>query len=194
MRPLALLSVTNKEGIVDFARYLLPHYRLLSTGGTFQHLVAGGVTDVIEVSTFTGVEEMFDGRVKTLNHKIFAGILARPGEDMVKLEELAFDPIGLVCVNLYDFEATAKKPGITLPELVEQIDIGGPSLLRAAFKNYARVLSVCKPTDYPGVIDALVNTGRNTEAFRYMIGRKAIAHTAAYDEMINATLPMTLPA
>lgn len=193
MRPIALLSVTDKSGVVDFAKGLQPFFRLLSTGGTYKHLVAGGVADVMEVSSFTGVEEMFDGRVKTLNHKIFAGILARPGEDMAKLEGLGFDAIGLVCVNLYDFGATARKPGITHEELMEQIDIGGPSLLRAAFKSYKRVLSVCKPGDYAEVLQALRNEG-NTEAFRYMIGRKAIAHTAAYDDMINVTLPMTLPA
>lgn len=193
MRPLALLSVTNKAGIVDFARDLLPYYRLLSTGGTFKHLVAGGVTDVIEVSTFTGVEEMFDGRVKTLNHKIFAGILARPGEDMQKLQELAFDPIGLVGVNLYDFAAAAARPGVTLDTMIENIDIGGPSLLRAGAKSFRRVITTCDPSDYGRIIAAL-EQGQVDDQFRYGLARKVYAHTGAYDMQIAGTLPAELAA
>src|SRR5437867_12759553 len=145
--PRALLSVSNKGGIVALGRGLVARgYELVSTGGTARALSDAGL-QVTNVATVTGFPEMMDGRVKTLHPKIHAGILARRErpDDRRALAEHAIEPIDLVIVNLYPFEETARKPGVTFDELVEQIDIGGPSMVRAAAKNFHDVLVVVEP-------------------------------------------------
>ena len=149
MKKQALLSVSDKTGIVDFARELVAlGYHLLSTGGTAKLLEKEGIA-VEEVADYTGFPEMLDGRVKTLHPKIHAGILARRDlpEHMKALEEHGIDPIDIVCVNLYPFE-DARSRGVEGDDLIEFIDIGGPSMLRSAAKNHARIAVIADPKDY----------------------------------------------
>lgn len=194
MNDIFLTSVTDKRGLVGFAAKLEGLYQILSTGGTRAALVRGGIEHVGEVSDYTGVPEMFGGRLKTLHHKIFAGILAKIGDDMCLLEEQVWEPVALVAVNLYDFEGTAAKPGVTLDEMIEQIDIGGPSLLRAAAKNWRRVTVICDPDDYDSVAEEiLANGGAPSKETRYRLARKALSHTAAYDAAIVRHLPQEFP-
>src|SRR5437870_6148417 len=151
--PRALLSVSNKDGIVELARGLAARdYKIVSTGGTARALTEAGLP-VTGVSELTGFPEMMDGRVKTLHPAIHGGILARRDhpDDLAALERLGIGAIDIVVVNLYPFAETAKGSGVPFDELVEQIDIGGPSLVRAAAKNFRDVLSVVDPSDYASV-------------------------------------------
>src|SRR5262245_55086611 len=191
--PRALLSVSDKTEIVSLARGLAARgFEIISTGGTARTLVDAGLA-VTGVSDLTGFPEMLDGRVKTLHPKIHGGILARRGhpEDLDAVASHGIGLIDLVVVNLYPFEATAKKPGVTFDELIENIDIGGPSMVRAAAKNFRDVLVVVDPADYPRLLEAL-DAGPDL-AFRYDLMRKAIAHTGAYDTAISATLASVDP-
>ena len=186
--PRALLSVSDKTGITEFARSLAARgFELVSTGGTARALSAEGL-DVVGVSTLTGFPEMMDGRVKTLHPAIHGGILARRdrADDLAGLRGLGIGLVDLVVVNLYPFAAAAANPATPFDALVEEIDIGGPSLVRAAAKNFRDVLVAVDPADYPRVLSALDDTP--SLAFRFDLARKAIAHTAAYDTAIAATL------
>ena len=186
--PRALLSVSDKTGITEFARSLAARgFELVSTGGTARALSAAGL-DVVGVSTLTGFPEMMDGRVKTLHPAIHGGILARRdrADDLAGLRGLGIGLVDLVVVNLYPFAVAAANPATPFDALVEEIDIGGPSLVRAAAKNFRDVLVAVDPADYPRVLAALDDTP--SLAFRFDLARKAIAHTAAYDTAIAATL------
>jgi phosphoribosylaminoimidazolecarboxamide formyltransferase / IMP cyclohydrolase len=184
----ALLSVSDKAGLVEFARGLATlGVVLLSTGGTARALGAAGLM-VTEVDAYTGFPEMLDGRVKTLHPKVHAGILARrdSSEHAATLAAHGIPPIDLVVVNLYPFRETVAKPGSTLDEAIENIDIGGPTLVRAAAKNYAGVGVVVDPGDYPALLAELNgNGGRLTAATRFRLAQKAFSHTAAYDGAIS---------
>ncbi len=186
----ALLSVSDKTGLAPFAAALsAAGWELVSTGNTFKTLTAAGLP-AVEVSAVTGFPEMMDGRVKTLHPVVHAGILARrdhPG-DIGSLAAHGILPIDLVVVNLYPFARTAARAGISFEDLVEQIDIGGPSLLRAAAKNFHDVLVVVDPADYDAVIAALADAQGPTLAFRFDLCRRAFAHTAEYDRVIASTL------
>jgi phosphoribosylaminoimidazolecarboxamide formyltransferase/IMP cyclohydrolase len=191
--PRALLSVSDKAEIVSLARGLVARgFQVVSTGGTARTLTDAGVP-VTNVSDLTGFPEMLDGRVKTLHPKIHGGILARRShpEDLGALEQQGIGLIDLVVVNLYPFEATARKPGVAFDELIENIDIGGPSMVRAAAKNFRDVLVVVDPADYPRVLEA-IDRGPDI-SFRYELMRKAIAHTGAYDTAISETLATRSP-
>ena len=180
----ALLSVSDKTGIVEFARGLARRgVRLLSTGGTAKALADAGI-DVTDVDSYTGFPEMLDGRVKTLHPKIHAGILARRerGDDRAALARHEIPTIDLVVVNLYPFRQTVARAGCTLAEAIENIDIGGPSMVRAAAKNWPHVGVVVDPADYAGVLDELSErSGSLSDATRFRLMQKAFAHTAAYD-------------
>jgi phosphoribosylaminoimidazolecarboxamide formyltransferase/IMP cyclohydrolase len=181
----ALISVSDKTGITDFARALNEQgVELLSTGGTFSQLQEAGIP-VAEVSAYTGFPEMMDGRVKTLHPKIHGGILARRGQDDAVMAEHAIPPIDMVVVNLYPFQATVAKPDCDLPTAIENIDIGGPTMLRAAAKNHAWVTVVVNPTDYSRVLDEmLANDGCITGATRLDLAVATFEHTAQYDGAI----------
>src|SRR5262245_24592411 len=186
--PRALISVSDKTGLVDLARGLIARgFELVSTGGTAKALADGGLP-VTNVSSVTGFPEMMDGRVKTLHPAVHGGILARRHhpDDLAALKAQGIGLIDVVVVNLYPFEATAKKPGVTFEALIENIDIGGPSMVRAAAKNFQDVLIVVDPADYGALLKAIDETP--TRAFRFDLMRKAIAHTGAYDVAIAATL------
>ena len=182
--PLALLSVSNKSGIVEFAQALLQAgFGLLSTGGTYQLLKEHDVA-VTEVSDYTGFPEMMDGRVKTLHPKIHGGILARRGIDDEIMSAHGIERIDLVVVNLYPFAQTIARPDVTMDDAIENIDIGGPTMVRAAAKNHAHVGIVTDPTDYQRVTAALGNDTQLSAALRYDLAVKAFEHTAQYDGMI----------
>ncbi len=188
--PRALLSVSDKTGLAAFARGLRDRgFELVSTGGTARTLAEAGLP-VVNVSDVTGFPEMMDGRVKTLHPLVHGGILARRGrpDDVEAAKRHGIGLIDLVVVNLYPFEQTAARPEVTFDELIEQIDIGGPSLVRAAAKNFRDVLVVVDPGDYGEVLRALDATGGVSAALRFDLARKAFAHTAAYDSAIAATL------
>jgi phosphoribosylaminoimidazolecarboxamide formyltransferase/IMP cyclohydrolase len=182
----ALISVSDKSGIVDFARGLAASgVAILSTGGTASLLAREGVP-VTEVSAYTGFPEMLDGRVKTLHPKIHAGLLARadrPAHEAA-LAAAGIERIGLLVVNLYPFEATVARPGCPLDEAVENIDIGGPTMLRAAAKNYGAVAAVVDPADYPRVLAEIRAAGEVAADTRFTLAKKVFAHTAAYDGAI----------
>ncbi len=184
----ALLSVSDKTGIVDLAQALAGHgVQLLSTGGTAQLLRDNGLA-VTEVGDYTGFPEVMDGRVKTLHPRIHGGILARRDrpDHTRAMEEHDIPAIDMVVVNLYPFEATVAKPGCTMDEAIENIDIGGPAMVRAAAKNHAFVAVVTDPADYPRLIERLEsNGGRLDGAERYALAAKAFSHTAEYDGMIS---------
>ncbi|WP_428309410.1 bifunctional phosphoribosylaminoimidazolecarboxamide formyltransferase/IMP cyclohydrolase [Hydrocarboniphaga sp.] len=181
----ALLSVSDKTGIVEFARELQSlGIELLSTGGTFKQLIAAGLK-AIEVSKHTGFPEIMDGRVKTLHPKIHGGILGRRGVDDAVMVEHAIAPIDLVVLNLYPFEQTVARPGFTHAEAVENIDIGGPAMLRAAAKNHADVAVVVDPADYAQVLAALKDGGTQL-ALREQLATKAYSLTARYDAAVAA--------
>jgi len=193
----ALISVTDKTGVVDFAQALARRgVEILSTGGTAKLLRENGVP-VVEVSDYTGFPEMLDGRVKTLHPKIHGGILGRRDLDSHRQQMAAHQikPIDLVVVNLYQFEKAVAQPGCTLEDAIENIDIGGPTLLRAAAKNYQAVTVVVDPADYPKVLDELKTHGGNTTlATRFQLARKVFALTHAYDGAIYTYLKdKTLP-
>jgi len=183
----ALISVSNKEGVVSFAEGLVSlGWEIVSTGGTARVLSQAGVP-VIEVSKLTGFPEIMDGRVKTLHPKVHGGILARRGVDDGVLAEHGIAPIDLVCVNLYPFRETIARADCSLEEAIEQIDIGGPAMIRAAAKNHRDVLVVVDPADYPLVLEAL-RCGNDDAALRRTLAAKAFAHTAAYDGAIAGYL------
>ena len=184
MKRRALLSVSDKNGIVEFAKGLVAQdFEIVSTGGTLKKLNDNGI-DAIDISAVTEFPEMLDGRVKTLHPKVHGGILHR--RDMQShldtIKEHDIGAIDLVCVNLYPFKATIERTD-NFDEIIENIDIGGPAMVRSAAKNFDAVIIVTNVEDYSEVIDAIENE-RNTKDFRrgYMI--KAYEHTAAYDSMI----------
>ena len=186
----ALLSVSDKQGLVPFARALADlGWELVSTGGTARALADAGLP-VTNVSDVTGFPEMMDGRVKTLHPRVHAGILARRQrpDDLAALAAHDITPIDLVVVNLYPFARAAEREETTVDDLIEEIDIGGPSMVRAAAKNFRDVLIVVDPMDYPAVLDALDTPDGPPLSFRFELARRAIAHTAAYDTMIAGTL------
>ncbi|PYO64788.1 MAG: hypothetical protein DMD71_12475, partial [Gemmatimonadetes bacterium] len=198
----ALLSVSDKRGIVEFARALVAlGYEIVSTGGTAEALRQGGVA-VVPIEMVTGFPEMMDGRVKTLHPKVHGGLLARRGHagDERALKEHGITPIDLVAVNLYPFRETVAKPETTFEQAIEHIDIGGPSMLRSAAKNHERVVVVVDPDDYPKIIAALRAgslTPGASPGLRRDLAAKVFAHTAAYDATIVNYLTRTgeeLPA
>jgi phosphoribosylaminoimidazolecarboxamide formyltransferase/IMP cyclohydrolase len=184
----ALLSVSDKTGLIDLARGLAElGIALLSTGGTARALADGGLR-VTEVGAYTGFPEMLDGRVKTLHPKVHAGILARRDVEAHRaaLAAHAIPTIDLVVVNLYPFRETVARAGCTLEDAIENIDIGGPTMVRAAAKNYAHVGVVVDPADYPALLAELREGGRTlSAATRFRLARKAFSHTAAYDGAIS---------
>ena len=188
--PRALISVSDKIGLVDFARDLAARgFDLVSTGGTARALHQAGLA-VIAASDVTGFPEMMDGRVKTLHPMVHGGILARRSrpDDLAAASAHGITLIDLVVVNLYPFVRAAANPATSFDALVEEIDIGGPSLVRAAAKNFQDVLVVVSPSDYAATLAQIDRPGGPTPAFRFELARKAFAHTASYDTAIAATL------
>ncbi|HLV68871.1 MAG TPA: bifunctional phosphoribosylaminoimidazolecarboxamide formyltransferase/IMP cyclohydrolase [Polyangiaceae bacterium] len=184
----ALLSVSDKTGIVELARALSARdVALLSTGGTYSTLVAAGIK-VESVESYTGSPEVMSGRVKTLHPRVHGGILARAGIDDADLARIGAELIDLVVVNLYPFERTLAKTGASYEELIENIDIGGPSMLRSAAKNHERVTVLCDPSDYGPLLEELSRTGEISRSMRARLAAKAFAHTAAYDSAITGWL------
>ncbi|MCP5209459.1 MAG: bifunctional phosphoribosylaminoimidazolecarboxamide formyltransferase/IMP cyclohydrolase [Hahellaceae bacterium] len=181
----ALISVSDKTGIVEFARSLSDKgVEILSTGGTFK-LLRDNKIAAIEVSDYTGFPEMMDGRVKTLHPKIHGGILGRRGKDDAVMAEHGINPIDMVVVNLYPFEQTIARPDCDLPMAIENIDIGGPTMVRSAAKNHNDVAIVVNASDYDQILkDMAENDGALTLASRFDLAVKAFEHTAAYDGMI----------
>lgn len=186
--PTAILSVYDKTGIVDFAQGLASlGWRLLASGGTAK-LLRESELPVTEVADYTGSPEILGGRVKTLHPAIHGGLLARPTEeDHQQLLDLGWDYIDLAAVNLYPFEATISKPDVPYVEVIENIDIGGVALIRAAAKNHERVTLVCDPTDYASVLDALQNRQVPFE-FRKTLAVKGFQATMHYDAVISSYL------
>lgn len=186
----ALLSVTDKTNLEPFAQTLrVSGYTLISTGGTAKYLREAGLT-VVEVSSLTGLPEMFDGRVKTLHPRVFAGILVRSLEkDQETLAELGWEAIDMVVVNLYDFRSAAAAKDRSMEQVIESIDIGGPSLLRAAAKNAERVTAVCDPADYLRITKAMENPKRQPSLhLRLELAQKVFKYTAEYDTLVAAYL------
>ena len=183
----ALISVSDKTGVLEFAQGLAAQgVQLLSTGGTAKMLREAGLT-VTEIGDYTGFPEMLDGRVKTLHPKVHGGILARRDlpEHLATIAEHGIPTIDLVCVNLYPFAATIAKPGVTLEDAIENIDIGGPAMVRSSAKNYAGVAIVTDPADYAPLLAEMKATGGALKlATRFNLARKAFTHTARYDSMI----------
>ncbi len=184
--PIALLSVFDKTGLVEFGRGLIKlGWTLVASGGTAQWLQAHDLS-VTEVADYTGSPEILGGRVKTLHPAIHGGLLARPGQaDRNELAALGWERIDLAAVNLYPFEQTVARPNATEEDIIENIDIGGVALVRAAAKNYDRVTLVCDPADYPAVLADLRRGGVN-EAARFRLARKGFLLTARYDTAIAA--------
>ena len=184
----ALISLSDKTGAVEFAQTLTKlGVEILSTGGTAKLLADAGVP-VIEVADYTGFPEMLDGRVKTLHPKIHGGILGRRDldEHVAKMEEHGISNIDLVCVNLYPFAATIAKPNCTLEDAIENIDIGGPTMVRSAAKNWKHVAIVTDTADFPAIAAELeANNGALSDKTRFNLSRKAFSHTAQYDGMIS---------
>jgi phosphoribosylaminoimidazolecarboxamide formyltransferase/IMP cyclohydrolase len=192
----ALLSVSDKSGLVDLGRSLVARgWELVSTGGTARTLREAGLP-VTDVAAVTGFPEMLDGRVKTLHPSVHAGLLAdrRRADHREALAAAGIAPFDLVVVNLYPFAAAARKPGLTFDELVEEIDIGGPSMVRAAAKNHASVAIVTSPGRYPAIVQALDAHGEVPLGLRSALAVEAYRHTAAYDARIAAELPARMAA
>lgn len=187
----ALLSVSDKTGLVEFARALVSRhgFELLSTGGTARLLTGAGLP-VTEVSSHTGSPEIMEGRVKTLHPKIHGGLLCRRDnpDHLAQAAANNIDLIDLVVVNLYPFRETVARPGVTMEEAIENIDIGGPSMLRSAAKNHASVTVVCDPADYAGVLAALDSGEEALACLRTRLARKVFRHTSEYDHAIAAYL------
>ena len=182
----ALISVSDKTGVVEFARELVAlGWEILSTSGTMKLLREAGLP-VTSVSDVTGFPEICDGRVKTLHPKIHGALLARRDipEHMKALKDNEIETIDLVCVNLYPFRETIAKPDVTMEDAVEHIDIGGPSMLRSAAKNWESVTVVCNPSDYATIISEIKATGNTTRETRLALSAKAYTHTAEYDMAI----------
>ncbi|HVT34040.1 MAG TPA: bifunctional phosphoribosylaminoimidazolecarboxamide formyltransferase/IMP cyclohydrolase, partial [Nevskiaceae bacterium] len=183
----ALISVSDKNGIVDFARELARRgVAILSTGGTYKLLDESGV-EATEISEHTGFPEIMDGRVKTLHPKVHGGLLGRRGTDDAVMREHGIAPIDLLCVNLYPFEATVARADSTYEDAVENIDIGGPAMLRAAAKNHAYVTVLTDPADYAGVL-AEMDAGGVTQETRNRLALKTYAHTSRYDAAVAGYL------
>jgi phosphoribosylaminoimidazolecarboxamide formyltransferase / IMP cyclohydrolase len=192
----ALISVSDKTGLAELARGLARFkIKILSTGGTARFLAGQGAA-VTEVADYTGFPEMLDGRVKSLHPRLHAGILAKRDspDHLAAIRAASIDPIDLVVVNLYPFEQTVAKPGSTLADAIESIDVGGPSMLRAAAKNYAGVAVVTDPSDYPKLLAEMDERGGSlSEDTRFALARKAFAHSAAYDTAIDSYLAAIAP-
>jgi len=190
----ALVSVSNKDGIEDFCRELVKlGYAIFSTGGTAAVLKRAGIA-VVDVADYTGFPEIMDGRVKTLHPKVHGGILADrdKAQHRAAMEEHGIQAIDIVVVNLYPFEESIKKPDVTLEEAIENIDIGGPTMVRAAAKNHRHVTILVDPGDYGWVLEALRERGDLTQEERRRLAAKAFAHTGRYDSLITAYLEKTL--
>lgn len=184
----ALLSVSDKTGIVDFAKGLLNHgFRLLSTGGTYKLLKDNGLA-VTEVAEYTGFAEMMDGRVKTLHPKVHGGILGRRGMDDDIMAQHGIERIDMVVVNLYPFAQTIAKPDVSKTDAIENIDIGGPTMVRSAAKNHDHVSIVTNPADYKAILAELDNNASISAETRFDLAVKAFEHTAHYDGMIASFL------
>jgi phosphoribosylaminoimidazolecarboxamide formyltransferase/IMP cyclohydrolase len=190
----ALISVSDKTGIVEFASALRGMgVELLSTGGTWRLLREQGL-EVVEVADYTGFPEMMDGRVKTLHPKVHGGILARRGQDDAVMAEHGIEPIDMVVVNLYPFESTVARADCTLEEAIENIDIGGPTMVRAAAKNHRHVNIVVNAADYEGILEEMrANDGATSHATRFDLAIKAYEHTAAYDGAIASHFGRLVP-
>jgi phosphoribosylaminoimidazolecarboxamide formyltransferase / IMP cyclohydrolase len=192
----AILSVTDKTGLVDFARKLSAlNIELISTGGTAKLLRDSGIA-VKDISDLTGFPEMLDGRVKTLHPKVHGGILHRREDPshVAAVKEHGIEPIDMIVVNLYAFEKTAAKPGVAFEELIENIDIGGPSMIRSAAKNFNDVAVVTSPVDYDAIAAELEKSGGNlSKETKWRLAQKAFAITAAYDSAISSTLEQIKP-
>ena len=182
----ALVSVSDKSGLISFVQGLVDAgYEIISTGGTKKALEEAGLKP-IGISEVTGFPEILDGRVKTLHPKVHGGLLSvRTNPDHMKqIQELGIDPIDMVVVNLYPFKQTVQKPGVSHEEIIENIDIGGPSMLRSASKNYQSVTVVCDPADYDNVLEEIKANGDTTPATREHLAAKVFRTTAQYDAMI----------
>ncbi|MCH5231274.1 MAG: bifunctional phosphoribosylaminoimidazolecarboxamide formyltransferase/IMP cyclohydrolase [Muribaculaceae bacterium] len=182
----ALISVSDKTGVVEFASALKNlGWTLIATGGTLKTLRGAGL-EVMDIQDVTGFPEICEGRVKTLHPKVHGGLLARRDspDHMAQLAENEITPIDLVCVNLYPFEATIAKPGVTMEDAIENIDIGGPSMLRSAAKNFRDVTVVCNPADYPTIIEEITLNGNTQYDTRLRLSAQAYTHTALYDSKI----------
>ena len=193
MKKRALLSVSDKTGVVDFCKRLSAcGYEIVSTGGTAKALTDAGLP-VVGISDVTGFPECLDGRVKTLHPAVHAGLLAMRSnpEHISQLEKLGINTIDIVVVNLYPFKATISKPGVTFADAVENIDIGGPTMIRAAAKNYQDVAVVVDPRDYERVLSELEAGGITLETKKYL-QYKVFAHTAVYDSLISNYLAQQL--
>lgn len=190
----ALISVSNKSGLVPFAQQLVAHgIEILATGGTAALLTQHGIASTA-ISDFTDFPEIMGGRVKTLHPKIYAGLLRRPGIDEAVMQAHQIEPIDLVVVNLYPFQETVAKPGCSFEQAIEQIDIGGPSMLRAAAKNHAVVTTLVDPQDYSAVLAEIQNQANTTAATRRRLAQKVFHHTAQYDQAIFNYLNEPAPA
>ena len=186
MKKRAVISVSDKTGVTEFAAELAGlGFEIVSTGGTAKAIRGAGI-DVTGVSEVTGFPECLDGRVKTLHPKIHAGILAMRGnpEHMRQIEELGVTPIDIVAINLYPFKQTILKPDVTLAEAIENIDIGGPTMIRAAAKNWQDVAVIVDPADYGVVIDELKASGEVSRETKFRLAGKVFEHTAQYDALI----------
>ncbi|MDE5773601.1 MAG: bifunctional phosphoribosylaminoimidazolecarboxamide formyltransferase/IMP cyclohydrolase, partial [Muribaculaceae bacterium] len=182
----ALISVSDKRGVVEFATALKNlGWDIIATGGTMKALRDAGL-EIINISDVTGFPEICDGRVKTLHPKVHGGLLARRDikSHMEALADNGIETIDMVCVNLYPFEATISKEGVTMEDAVENIDIGGPSMLRSAAKNFRDVTVVCDPDDYDKILEEIHTTGNTTPETRLRLSAKAYTHTAEYDSHI----------
>ena len=183
----ALISVSDKNGLLEFASGLHKlNIEILSTGGTYKFLIQNNIP-AIEVASITEFPEILDGRVKTLHPKIHGGILARR-DDKNHLEQLKIHnitPIDLVCVNLYPFEATINKDNCTFEDAIENIDIGGPAMIRASSKNHRDVVIVTNPSDYNEIINQINTNGNVNSITRLKLSQKAFSHTAYYDSLIS---------
>lgn len=185
-----LISVSDKAGVVDFARELQDMgVKILSTGNTAKTLREGGVL-VMDVSDYTESPEMFDGRVKTLHPRIHGGILFRRENKQDRKDAKKYDilPIDMVVCNLYPFQKTIEKPGVTFKEAIENIDIGGPAQLRSASKNFESVVPVVDPEDYGMILYALKDHGDLSYESRKALARKVFKHTSQYDKAIEKYL------
>ncbi|MBR5978340.1 MAG: bifunctional phosphoribosylaminoimidazolecarboxamide formyltransferase/IMP cyclohydrolase, partial [Verrucomicrobia bacterium] len=186
----ALISVFNKTGLIPFANILASAgVEIISTGGTAKILRENGIS-VIELGDYTGFPEMLDGRVKTLHPKVHGGLLYIRGNEKheATVKQHGIPPIDLVVVNLYPFEQTIAKPNVTLAEAIENIDIGGPSMLRSAAKNHQSVTVVVDPLDYEIVADQIQKTGETTLELRRKLAAKVYARTSEYDNAITKYL------
>ena len=182
----ALVSVSDKTGVVEFAQQLRSlGWEIIATGGTMKLLRDSGI-EVINISDVTGFPEICDGRVKTLHPKVHGGLLARRDDEshLAALKENEIEFIDMVCVNLYPFRQTIAKPDVTMEDAIENIDIGGPSMLRSAAKNYKDVTVVCNPENYAKIIEEIKANGNTTVETRLQLSAEAYTHTAQYDSMI----------